>query len=65
MTVACFYPEQLPVFELADFDSADSPARVAEVLLRPFFEGSALVDALRRNPVRDLQFPDPVDASPG
>ena len=41
-----FLPQQLPVFELADFDSANSPASVAEVLLRPFFEGSGLLDEL-------------------
>jgi len=37
-----FLPEQLPSFEVSDFDGAESIPEVARVLLRPFLEGSAL-----------------------
>lgn len=55
-----FLPEQLPVFELADFDSADSLASVAGVLLRPFFEGSSLVAGLREILSETFGFPIPL-----
>ena len=37
-----FLPEQLPRFDIADFDAADSIVEVAGVLLKPFFSGSDL-----------------------
>ena len=37
-----FLPEQLPRFDIADFDAADSIVEVAGVLLKPFFSGSEL-----------------------
>jgi len=55
-----FLPERLPVFELADFDSADSLASVADVLLRPFFEGSSLVAGLREILSETFGFPIPL-----
>jgi len=37
-----YLPEQLPRFEIADFDAADTIPEVAGVLLKPFFSGSEL-----------------------
>ena len=37
-----FLPEQLPRFDIADFTDAATLPQVADVLLRPFFSGSAL-----------------------
>jgi threonine synthase len=38
-----FLPQQLPSFEEADFDGADSIAAVASILLKSFFDGSTLL----------------------
>jgi threonine synthase len=37
-----FMPEQLPRFEVSNFDGATDIASTAEILLAPFFEGSTL-----------------------
>jgi len=41
-----YVPETLPAFSPEDFDGAETPAQVGEILLAPFFAGSALADAL-------------------
>ncbi|WP_405220324.1 threonine synthase [Lentisalinibacter sediminis] len=41
-----YVPETLPAFSPEDFDGAKTPAQVGEILLAPFFAGSALADAL-------------------
>ncbi|MGI9236391.1 MAG: threonine synthase [Woeseiaceae bacterium] len=59
-----FLPERLPTFELAEFESANSTVRVAEVLLRPFFEGSGLADELREILAETFAFPIPLTRLP-
>lgn len=59
-----FLPEQLPRFNSRDFDGAKSPARVAEILLRPFFVGSSLVDDLADILSETFSFPLPVTRLP-
>ncbi len=59
-----FLPEQLPLFSISDFDAAESPASVAEILLRPFFEGSGLVDDLADILSETFSFPIPVTRLP-
>ena len=41
-----YVPDSLPVFSPADFDGCDDLASVSAHLLRPFFEGDPLADAL-------------------
>ena len=57
-----FLPEQLPTFTAADFSTAHTIPVVAGVLLRPFFEGSALAADIDCDSRRNLQFPDPGNA---
>ncbi len=59
-----FMPEQLPSFDAADFDGADSIPRVAEVLLRPFFAGSALEEQLEAILAETFSFPIPATSLP-
>ncbi len=59
-----FLPEQLPEFAPADFETAASAASVAEVLLRPFFEGSTLVDSLQDILQETFHFPIPMTRLP-
>ncbi len=59
-----FMPEQLPSFDAADFDGADSIPRVAEVLLRPFFAGSALEEQLEAILAETFSFPIPATLLP-
>jgi threonine synthase len=59
-----FLPEQLPRFNNHDFDGAKLPARVAEILLRPFFAGSSLVDDLHEILSETFSFPLPVTRLP-
>ncbi len=59
-----FLPEQLPLFSIGDFDAAESPASVAGILLRPFFEGSGLVDDLADILSETFSFPIPVTRLP-
>jgi threonine synthase len=54
-----FLPEQMPVFEIADFANTESIPQVAEVLLRPFFEGSVLDDQLEDILAETFSFPMP------
>ncbi|MDH3304456.1 MAG: threonine synthase [Gammaproteobacteria bacterium] len=59
-----FMPQQLPSFDAADFDDADSIPRVAEVLLRPFFVGSSLEDQLEAILAETFSFPIPATPLP-
>jgi len=54
-----FLPEALPRFDIAAFDAARSIPEVAEVLLRPFFEGSALDSDLEAILSETFSFPIP------
>ena len=54
-----FLPQQLPAFEPADFDRADSIPQIAGVLLRPFFVGSVLEDDLAEILAETFSFPIP------
>lgn len=55
-----FLPQQMPFFEIADFDAADSIPQIAEVLLRPLFDGSSLVDELPAILAETFSFPMPL-----
>lgn len=59
-----FLPAALPRFEVDDFANAESIPDVANVLLRPFFEGSALASALPDILAETFSFPIPVTALP-
>ena len=59
-----FLPEQLPSFRLGDFDAAKTPTAVAEVLLRPYFEGSRLVEDLEAILAETFSFPIPLTRLP-
>ena len=59
-----FLPEQLPQRALADFDGADTIPDVAHVLLRPFFEGSALEADLDAILAETFSFPIPAKRLP-
>jgi len=54
-----FLPEQLPAFEVADFDAAESIPEVASVLLKPFFAGSELESDIDEILVETFSFPIP------
>jgi len=54
-----YLPQQLPSFEPADFENADSIPKVAVVLLRPFFVGSVLEDELEEILAETFSFPIP------
>jgi threonine synthase len=54
-----FLPEQLPGFEVADFDAADSIVEVAAVLLKPFFSGSELESDIDEILAETFGFPIP------
>ena len=59
-----FLPEQLPTFDISDFDSAGTIPEVAHVLLRPFFEGSALAGDLDAILAETFSFPIPATPLP-
>ena len=59
-----FLPEQLPQFELADFDGAETIPDVAKVLLMPFFGGSSLAGDLDAILAETYRFPIPATALP-
>ena len=59
-----FLPENLPVFEVADFDGANTIPEVAHVLLAPFFGGSALEHELDAILDETYQFPIPATPLP-
>ena len=54
-----FLPEQLPRFEIADFDAADTIPEVAGVLLKPFFAGSELESEVDDILAETFSFPIP------
>ena len=54
-----FLPERLPEFSIADFDSAESIAEVARVLLQPFFVGSELESDISEILAETFSFPIP------
>lgn len=59
-----YMPEQLPTFSVSDFDAATEIPDVAEVLLSPFFEGSALAGDIREILAETFSFPIPVTPLP-
>jgi threonine synthase len=59
-----FLPEQLPHFELADFDGAEDIPAVASVLLAPFFGESSLAGELDNILAETYGFPIPATALP-
>ena len=59
-----FLPEQLPRFEVADFDKAETIPEVAAVLLQPFFDGSKLAGDLDQILAETFSFPIPATALP-
>lgn len=59
-----FLPERLPSFEIADFDGAQSIPEVAQVLLRPFFDGSDLHGELEAILAETFSFPIPATPLP-
>lgn len=52
-----FLPQQLPRFEITDFDAAKSIPEVAAILLRPFFAGSKLLDDVEQILAETFSFP--------
>ncbi len=54
-----FLPEELPIFDTADFDAATTIPEVAAVLLRPFFGGSTLEQDLEAILSETFSFPIP------
>jgi len=59
-----FVPVELPVFELADFDGADTIPAVAARVLRPFFSDSALSAELGQILAETFRFPIPATPLP-
>lgn len=55
-----FLPEHMPTLGIQDFGGAGSVPGVAEVLLRPFFEGSGLIDELCDILSETFSFPMPL-----
>ena len=54
-----FLPEQLPRFDIADFDAAETIPQVAGVLLRPFFAGSEMESEVDEILTETFSFPIP------
>ena len=54
-----FLPQNLPNFEIADFDAAETIPDVAATLLAPFFEGSTLRDDIGAILAETFSFPIP------
>jgi len=59
-----FLPEQLPSFNVTDFDDAESIREVATVLLSPFFVGSKLQDEIQTIVAETFGFPIQTTALP-
>ena len=59
-----YVPVELPTFSAVDFEGADTIPAVAEILLRPFFNGSSLLDDLRRILAETFSFPIPLTPLP-
>jgi len=57
-----YVPASLPRFDVADFDGCDSLPAIAARLLRPFFAGDALADALDAICAEALDLPAPLRA---
>ncbi|MEM8684119.1 MAG: threonine synthase [Pseudomonadota bacterium] len=55
-----FLPEGLPTFDVAAFERAEDLVSVAEVMIRPFFEGSALAADLGAIAAETFSFPIPL-----
>lgn len=55
-----FMPDELPRFELGDFDGSTSAREVAVTLLQPFFAGSRLAPELETIVAETLSFPLPL-----
>ncbi len=55
-----YMPEELPTFAISDFDDAATIPEVAQVLLQPFFGGSALAPDLGRILAETFSFGIPV-----
>ncbi|MBT8100427.1 MAG: threonine synthase [Gammaproteobacteria bacterium] len=60
-----FMPTELPRFEASDFAAGDTIPAVAETMLAPFFEDSALGDQLPQILAETFSFPLPVTPLPG
>lgn len=54
-----FLPEQLPSFEIADFDAAQTIPEVATILLKPYFAGSELLGDIDEILAETFSFPIP------
>ena len=59
-----FLPEQVPHFDVTEFDDAETIPEVAGVLLRPFFNGSELVGDLDAILAETFSFPIPATTLP-
>lgn len=59
-----YVPVELPHFSTADFVGAATISNVAEILLRPFFSDSMLVDELQQILAETFSFPIPLTALP-
>ncbi|MEX2495943.1 MAG: hypothetical protein WD448_07640, partial [Woeseia sp.] len=59
-----FMPETLPQFSIGDFDNVEAILDVAAVLLRPFFEQSALAAQVNEILGETLSFPIPLTELP-
>ncbi len=59
-----YLPDKLPTFSIEDFSEAQSIGEVAKILLRPFFESSALLPKLDEIIAETFSFPLPVTALP-
>ena len=59
-----FLPEELPTFDVADFDTAESIPAVAAILLRPFFAGSSLEEEVEDILAETFSFPITTSALP-
>ena len=59
-----YLPAELPVFSIDDFSGAQSIGDVAQILLQPFFEPSALASSLGEIIAETFSFPLPVTALP-
>lgn len=59
-----YLPAELPSFEIADFDSADSIESVAKVLLAPFFANSEIQDNVDQILEETYRFSIPATALP-
>lgn len=59
-----FLAEQLPSFQVSDFDQAETIPEVAHILLEPFFDGSVLLNDLDAILEETYRFPIPATPLP-